>query len=97
MRRLTMPMSSGDRLDRGVIAECFSWSHLPWLRIYGVPKSSDRDFEARSLHGPPSDIQENTGRGCPQKAEPIIRINSLIKGFIRVQFSGFSKDFLGIR
>ena len=61
MRRLTMPMSSGDRLDRGVVAEFFSWSYLPWLRIYRVPKSSDSHFHAKSLYGPPSDFQENTG------------------------------------
>ena len=61
MRRLTMPMSSGDRLDRGVVAKFFSWSYLPWLRIYRVPKSSDSDFQAKSLHGPPSDFRKNTG------------------------------------
>ena len=54
-------MSSGDRLDRGVVTQFFSWSYLPWLMIYRVPKSSDRDFEARSKYWPPSDFQENTG------------------------------------
>ena len=32
--------------------------------------------------------------GFPENAGPIFLINSLIKCFIRVQFSGFSKDFL---
>ena len=61
MRRLTMPMSSGDRLDRGVVRQFFSWPYLPWLMIYRVPKSSDSDFHAKSLYGPPSDFRKNTG------------------------------------
>ena len=61
MRRLTMPIGSGDRLDRGDVAKFFSWSYLPWLMIYRVPKSGDGDFHPKSPYGPPSDFRENTG------------------------------------
>ena len=61
MRRLTMPIGCGDRLDRGVVRQFFSWSYLPWLMIYRVTKSSDCHFYPKSLYGPPSDFQENTG------------------------------------
>ena len=61
MRRLTMPIGSGDRLDRGVVRQFFSWSYLPWLMIYRVPKSGDGDFHPKSPYVPPSDFRENTG------------------------------------
>ena len=61
MRRLTMPIVSGDRLDRGDVAKFFSWSYLTWLLIYRAPKSGDGDFHAKSPDGPPSDFRENTG------------------------------------
>ena len=61
MRRLTMPIGSGDRLDRGDVPKFFSWTYLPWLMIYRVPKSSDCHFYPKSLYGLPSNFRENTG------------------------------------
>ena len=35
------------------------------------------------------DIQENASRGFPEKTEPILRINSLIRWFINLHFVSF--------